>query len=261
MNSAARCDSNKGRPLREWQTLCWLNNREGRFFLPRARRRSGGTRNYRLCRHQRRKQYGSEYYNTRNRLLFAGLPEIFNRIGNSLLHHITVCGRIKLQSFGRPFGPLVKRVKTFLTGTALTGCLLAFLYLLLFTTAGIPTYLMKPAGSPENPSDRTSQALVLRWVRHDSLKPGDLILVESQDGDATTRKIRKLEKIAPPDESERLKAGGQPWRASHGIAQAILDMDFKPKYWISSEAPDDPAGLVRIEESQIKGKVVYTFSK
>lgn len=155
----------------------------------------------------------------------------------------------------------MKRVKNFLAGAALTVCLFVLLYLVLFTTAGIPAYLMKPTGSPENPSDHASQALVLRWVRYDSLKPGDLILVESQNNDATTRKIRKLAKIVPPDESERLKAGGRPWRASHGIAQAILDMDFKPKYWISSERPDDSASLVRIEESQIKGKAVYIFAK
>ncbi len=65
------------------------------------------------------------------------------------------------------------------------------IYFLLFTTADIPAFLMKRAGSLEKISGESSKALVLKWVRPDSLNPGDLVLVERQSGDATIREIQK----------------------------------------------------------------------
>ena len=151
------------------------------------------------------------------------------------------------------------RAQKLLIVAAVVGCLTALTYFLLFTTAEVPAYLAKPTSSADKRSGETRTALVLKWVRRDALKSGDLILVESRSGDGTASVIRRLGKIQPPDESERSKAGGR--GRGRRIAQAILDMDFKPKYWISSEDEADPAGLVRIDESQIKGKVVHTFTK
>ena len=70
------------------------------------------------------------------------------------------------------------------------------------------------------------------------------------------RRLCRIEKIQAPDPSERMKARGRGRR----VAQAIVDMDFQPKYLVSPLG--DPSNSRElIYESQIKGKVIHVFEK
>ena len=140
-----------------------------------------------------------------------------------------------------------------LTVAAVAGFFIVLVYSLLFTTAEIPASLANP--TKPSASGEKYTALVLKRFPRETLKPGDLILVEINDGATSTREIRKLEKIQSPNQSQRMKAGGRNRR----ISQAILDMDFKPDYWVSGETTNSPP--ISIPESDVIGKVAYTFSK
>jgi hypothetical protein len=159
----------------------------------------------------------------------------------------------------------MKRIKKILIAAAVAVCLAALWYAAFFTTAEIPGFLMKPAGSNETPSHKRYVALVLKWrgFEMESLNEGDLIVIQRRLGDKVCSEVRRLEKIQQPDESERQKVhidvGGK-YEGSQRIAQAILNMDFKPKYWISGDGTNSTSP-VRIEEADIKGKVVHIFAK
>ena len=99
----------------------------------------------------------------------------------------------------------MKRVRKFLVVVAVVSCFIALVCFLCFTTAEIPSFLMKSGGSADRSSGEAGRALVLKWFRLDSLESGDLILVTRRSGDEVVREIRKLEKIESPDESERQK--------------------------------------------------------
>ena len=156
----------------------------------------------------------------------------------------------------------MKKVRKALLVVVVAGGFIAMMYVLFFTTAEIPSYLMKANGSADKPANETYRAFVLKWFRLESLKSGDLILVARRSGDDVVREIRRLEEIEWPDESERLKVS-QSGRhaASRRIAQTILDMDFKPKYLISAANETNSTASVRISEADIKGKVVWIKTK
>ena len=156
----------------------------------------------------------------------------------------------------------MKRVRKLLVVVAVVSCFIALICILCFTTAEIPPFLMESGGSADRSSGETGRALVLKWFQLDSLESGDLILVTRRSGDEVIREIRKLEKIESPDESERQKVpeGGRRPK-SRRIAQAILDMDFRPQYWVSASDATNSTGAIRIAEADIKGKVVWIKTK
>jgi hypothetical protein len=149
----------------------------------------------------------------------------------------------------------MKTTKRILILAAVAGGCIVLIYSLLFTTAEIPASLANPTASA---SPEKYTALVLKRFPRDTLKPGDLILVEMNDGTTSTREIRKLESVQLPSESQRMKASGR--RRTRGIGQAILDMDFKPHYWVSAGESTNSTPL-SIPESDVIGKVAHTFKK
>ena len=147
----------------------------------------------------------------------------------------------------------MKTAKRILTVAAVAGFFLVVIYSLLFTTAEIPASLANPTAATSTREKYT--ALVLKRFSRENLKPGALILVEINDGTTSTRRIGKLERIQFPKESQRMKASGR----RRAIAQAILDMDYKPQYWVLDADTNSPA--ISIPEADLKGKVVHTFTK
>lgn len=162
----------------------------------------------------------------------------------------------------RQFNPNMNRVKKILIVVVAGCCLIALVYALGFTTAEVPAYLVKPEGSVDGPAGKTQRALVAKLFRLERLKPGDLILVARRNDNGELREIRRLEKVEPPDEAERSKVppGGR-HPHSRTIAQAILDMDFRPKYWVSATDGTNSVGPVRIAEADIKGAVIWIRTK
>jgi len=146
----------------------------------------------------------------------------------------------------------MKTAKRILIVATVTGFSLVLIYSLLFTTAEIPASLTNSTQSPASAEKHT--ALVLKRFSREKLKPGDLILVEINDGTTSTREIRKLEQIQFPSESQRMKASGR----GRFIGQAILNMDFKPNYWVSGESTN--SSPISIPESDVIGKVAHTFN-
>jgi len=140
--------------------------------------------------------------------------------------------------------------------------LIALVYALGFTTAEVPAYLTKPDASADGPAVKTQRALVAKLFRLERLKPGDLILVARRNDAGELREIRRLEKVEPPNDAERAKVppGGR-HPHSRDIAQTILDMDFRPKYWISATDGTNAIGPVRIAEADIKGSVIWIRTK
>jgi hypothetical protein len=155
----------------------------------------------------------------------------------------------------------VKRARKTLMVVAVVSCFIALIGVLCFTTAEVPSFLMQSGGAADRSSGKTGRALILKWFRLDSLESGDLILVTSRNGDKVIREVRRLEKIESPDESERQKVPQGRRPTSRRIAQAILDMDFRPQYWVSAGDATNATGAVRIAEADIKGKVVWIKTK
>jgi hypothetical protein len=148
----------------------------------------------------------------------------------------------------------VKKTKKILVCAAVAACLLALFYALLFTTTEIPAFLVNPTAGAVPQEKHT--ALVLKRFRRETLKPGDLVLFQIRTDTASNMEVGKLEKIQFPKDSQRLKASGR----HRAIGQAILDMDFKPNYWISTGESTNSITSLRIPEADIKGKVVHSFT-
>ena len=101
----------------------------------------------------------------------------------------------------------------------------------------------------------SGKALVAKFSSRDSMKPGDLILIEFTSGEKKTREIRALCQVERPDTP---KAGGRR-RGGRAVAQAILDMDYASTFYVSPTDLSDTNNLVRITESQIRGKVIHVL--
>jgi hypothetical protein len=149
----------------------------------------------------------------------------------------------------------MKTTKRILIVATVAGACIVLIYSLLFTTAEIPASFVNP--TPASSREKYT-ALVLKRFPRETLKPGDLILVEMNDGTTSTREIRKIESIQLPSESKRMKAAGR--RRTRRIGQAILDMDFKPHYSVSA-GENTNSTPVSIPESDVIGKVAHTFTK
>jgi len=145
----------------------------------------------------------------------------------------------------------MKTVKRISIGAALTGLLVGAIYFGLFTTLEMP-----PASAISAGANGRSVALVLRWCRPETLKPGMMILVRTLDH--PERRLCRIEKIQEPDPSERLRAGR---RRGRRVAQAVLDMDFRPRYLVIPLNAEPSSNVELIYESQIKGKVVHVFQR
>ena len=148
----------------------------------------------------------------------------------------------------------MKKAKPILTLAAVSACLIGSIFSLLFTTAEIPASLINTNGSA-SPREKYT-ALVFNLSPRRKLEGGDLILVKIENGTTSTREVRKLERIQFPNDSQRMKASGR----RRAIGQAILDMDHTPQYWVS-ESLDTNSPVVSIPESDVKGKVVHTFTR
>jgi hypothetical protein len=143
----------------------------------------------------------------------------------------------------------MKTFKRILIGTALGGLLLGALCFLLFTMTDMP----QPSATSTS-SGGHSVALVLRWCRPETLKPGMIVVVQAVN--QPERRLCRIEAIQEPDPSERVKAGR---RRGRRVAQALLDMEFRPRYVVSPVNTNEPKEL--IYESQIKGKIVHVFER
>ena len=102
------------------------------------------------------------------------------------------------------------------------------------------------------------KALVFKPFSRDSLRGGNLILVEFSAGEQKSREVRQFLRVEIPDKP-KVGTGGGRHGLSQEIAQALIDMDYANAYYISPEDISDTNNLVRITEHQIKGKVIHVF--
>ena len=89
----------------------------------------------------------------------------------------------------------MKKVRKALLVVVVAGGFIAMMYVLFFTTAEIPSYLMKANGSADKPANETYRAFVLKWFRLESLKSGDLILVARRSGDDVCGRYEGLRRL------------------------------------------------------------------
>jgi hypothetical protein len=99
------------------------------------------------------------------------------------------------------------------------------------------------------------RAVVAKWFRTESLKVGDMLLIEPDMVASTQLVPSRIEQIIPPDESKRMKASGR----HRAIAQSILDMDLKPTYSVKIISQETNDTALIIHEHQIKGKIITVF--
>lgn len=126
--------------------------------------------------------------------------------------------------------------------------ILVTIYLFTFTLVSMPA---RSNGS-------SPRALVLKWFHKDKLQSGDLVWVELEnDQFKAYRSIRRILRVYEPDPSERPKALGR--RLGRQIAQAILDMDFKPTYAVT--ALDATNQVDTATQWRMKGIVIHVFGR
>jgi hypothetical protein len=99
------------------------------------------------------------------------------------------------------------------------------------------------------------RALVAKCYRKESLQPGDMLQVNPDIWNTKDLVVCRLEKINPPDERDRIRARGR----GSGIAQAIVDMDFKPTYSVTLLSNETNNAAMTINQRQIRGKIIKVY--
>ncbi|HMJ91257.1 MAG TPA: hypothetical protein VK530_15660 [Candidatus Acidoferrum sp.] len=130
--------------------------------------------------------------------------------------------------------------------------LLGILIVLIVLTGFVWLVAFSVVTVPAADESKPQRALVLTWFRKSAIEPGALVLVELDTDSGKTRSIRRVQQIRLPDPSERP-------RATRAIGQALLDMDYKPKYGVTMPVGPATNDVEVVTQRRLKGVVVHLF--
>jgi signal peptidase I len=150
----------------------------------------------------------------------------------------------------------LKWIKTLLIGAAIAAVLGTTLFHYLFLRFRMPDSSMEPLIAANRSGD-SDVALVWKRINLDTLKAGDLILIEWERNGETIRTIRKIESKEEHPDKVTVAKGRRP--RSRRTAEDILNMGYLPRFYVSALNGTESTNFVFVTGEAVRGKVIHVF--